>query len=332
MCQINTTCSYNFSLYTLLTNAGVETSLSPKGTFLYGRIRIMFNGPIFDNLRLFTQLNSTNAWCHIELPKSFLCYTITMHIMQYFKAIFVLVGITTVTFIVMGHLVRRDVFLISNLDLIDKAENLTTRILEMKHTQRLDYNSDYIINKSTTTFPKRSPKQLDNHLSIAKEILAPVFEEIEKIRKVLLLSNYTWQRPTRASVVLSSQGDSFMSQLAKNSKDILHDEKLRTSSNIRTLTIFGEQAKVKQIFPTNFFMDYTTNNCKYVEAHSIYGNNMGISKYNASCHDNITKAWQFKPFQHHHFRTGLPPDMPHVTNESKITLGYIHVVKNAVVG
>ena len=95
--------------------------------------------------------------------------------------------------------------------------------------------------------------------------------------------------------------------------------------------ILGDQAKVKEIFPTNFFMDYTTSDCKYVEAHSIYGHNRGRSFYNASCHDNIAKAWHFKPFQYNHFKMGLPLDVPHVTNESQINLGYIHIVKNAVV-
>ena len=77
-------------------------------------------------------------------------------------------------------------------------------------------------------------------------------------------------------------------------------------------------------------MDYTTNDCQYVEAHSIYGHNMARSMYNASCQGSISKAWQFKSFQPSPFKEGLPPDLPKATNTS-LTIGYIHVVQNGVV-
>ena len=147
-----------------------------------------------------------------------------MYIKRIFKAI-LLVGATTIILLFLtARLAERNTLLTRNVNLIDHVDNVTRIVQQETKDGILQLSgiiSNRIIGNRTSTFPIRSPQVIEGQLNTAKDVMAPVFEEIQKLRKVLLLSNYTWQQPTKPSVVLSSADKSFMSQLIRNSNDIL---------------------------------------------------------------------------------------------------------------
>ena len=185
-------------------------------------------------------------------------------------------------------------------------------------------------------FPPRSPKELNDTLQKSYKIMKPIVQEIEGIRKIILSTESIWEKPSKPSNVLLSNGDYFLTKLNRLSVDILHNSSANASGSrtslkpkIRTINVWATKAELSGIFKSTFFMDYASNDCSNMERGTVYGRKMGRSMFNATCSTNVSKAWKSKPFQSAPFRIGQPENLK--KNSTHLLIGYIHVIKNGAV-
>ena len=186
-------------------------------------------------------------------------------------------------------------------------------------------------------FPPRSPEELSKTLREVYDIMEPIIQEIEDIRKVILSRSELWEKPTPPSIVILSNSDYFIPKLTRNSVDIFYDSNKNSSNGtaptkarIRTINIWSTKEKLMRIFKPGFFVDYASNDCSNIERGTIYGHRMAKRMFNATCSRNTSKAWKPKSFQIDSFRLGQPEGYKH-KNNTHLMVGYIHVVRNGAV-
>ena len=186
-------------------------------------------------------------------------------------------------------------------------------------------------------FPPRSPDELNKTLQEARDIMEPIVQEIEDIRKVILSRSELWEKPRPPSIVILSNSDYFISKLKRNSVDVLYDSTKKSSNataptkaRIRTINIWSTKEKLMRIFKPGFFVDYASNDCSNIERGTIYGHRMAKRMFNATCSTNLSKAWKAKSFQIDSFRLGQPEGYRH-KNHTHLMVGYIHVIRKGAV-
>ena len=185
-------------------------------------------------------------------------------------------------------------------------------------------------------FPPRSPKELNDTLQKSYNIMEPIIQEIEGIRKIILSTESIWEKPSHPSNVLLSNGDYFLRKLNRLSVDILHNSATNASGSratpkpqIRTINVRATKAELEGIFKPTFFMDYASNDCNNMERGTVHGKKMGKRMFSATCSMDVDEAWKPKPFQSAPFRIGQP-EKPK-KNSTHLLIGYIHVIKNGAV-
>ncbi len=216
--------------------------------------------------------------------------------------------------------------------------------IDMEHTPLT--HSDY--------FPTRNRKKLAKILSAVNEFMEPSLQKIEIVRKYLLSQNYEWEQPKPTNVMVVKADDpDYFSKISYDAKP--NGYKLLTtiprgtgmvdkllensmSSNIQSILVKAPYGQVLKLFPGDYSSDYSSNDCKHMEDHSIYGKKSGdpMSKaagvrfFNASCRNDINAAWKTKPFQEVALEMGLPEKSEYRIG-SDVILTYINVLRNGVV-
>ncbi len=212
-----------------------------------------------------------------------------------------------------------------------ETNSISKKKLSARNEHRKTTKSGVKLMNFSEAFPIRSEADIRINLSRGKEIMMPVIKELEIIQWKLLSQNKTWMQPKTPKTVLMSSSAIFTEALQHHTVDVLHDDKKETAQGkIRTIPIWARLETLKQMFPSRFFMDYTSNDCETLEQQSIYGNHQGKVMFNASCVETAEAAWRPKSFNSGHFKEGLPSNVT-VHNSSHIMVNYIHVIQNGAV-